>query len=142
MDAKTQSVGQWRGGGTMTVQDQFLIFEVIVNRRGQAWHWRVCKTGGEVVMEGSERNRRAAQYKADRALFLQLLWARYRLTRPSPRRHPTGRTQSSNWAASPRRARGWGSRGMRRPPCNGGRRLPEWSARWPRQVHACWVPRA
>jgi hypothetical protein len=85
-----------RGGGKKTMQDQFLLFEVIVSRRGQAWHWRVCTTGGEVVMEGSERNRRAARYKADRALFLQLLWAPYRLTRPSARRHPTSRTQSTD----------------------------------------------
>ena len=81
-------MGNDRGGGMMAGQDQFPVFDVIVTRRGEAWHWRVCTAGGEVVMQGSERSRRAAQYKADRALFLQLLWAPYRF-------HPSGRTQSS-----------------------------------------------
>ena len=84
-------MGNDRGGGTMAGQDQFPVFDVIVTRRGEAWHWRVCTAGGVVVMQGAERSRPAAQYKADRALFLQLLWAPYRLTR----RHPSGRTQSS-----------------------------------------------
>jgi hypothetical protein len=82
-----------RGGGRMIGQDQFPVFEVIVNRRGQAWHWCVCTATGEVVMEGSETSRRAARYKADRALFLQLLWAPYRLTL---RRDNSGRTQSTS----------------------------------------------
>ena len=85
-----------RGGGTMTGQDQFPVFEVILTRQGEAWHWRVCTAGGEVVMQGAERSRPAARYKAKRALFLQLLWAPYRLTQPSLRRHNSGRTQSTS----------------------------------------------
>jgi hypothetical protein len=41
----------------------------------------VCTTEGQIVMQGSERRRPAAKYKADRALFLLLLWAPYRSTR-------------------------------------------------------------
>ena len=35
----------------------------------------MCTTEGRVVMQGSERRRLAARYKADRALFLLLLGA-------------------------------------------------------------------
>ena len=38
----------------------------------------MCTTEGRVVMQGSERRRLAARYKADRALFLLLLGAPYR----------------------------------------------------------------
>src|SRR5229473_3342753 len=61
--------------------DQFPIFEVILKKRGRAWRWCVCTTEGQIVMQGSERRRPAAKYKADRALFLLLLWGRYRSTR-------------------------------------------------------------
>ncbi len=63
--------------------DQFPVFEVILKKQGRAWRWRVCTTEGQVVMQGSEPRRPAAKYKADRALFLLLLWAPYRLTRLS-----------------------------------------------------------
>jgi len=63
--------------------DQFPIFEVMLKKRGRAWRWCVCASEGQIVTEGSERRRSAAKYKADRALFLQLLWAPYRSTRLS-----------------------------------------------------------
>jgi hypothetical protein len=63
--------------------DQFPIFEVILKKRGRAWRWCVRTTEGQIAMQGSERRRPAAKYKADRALFLQLLWAPYRSTRLS-----------------------------------------------------------
>ena len=43
----------------------------------------MCTTERQIVMQGSERRRSAAKYKADRALFLLLLWAPYRSTRLS-----------------------------------------------------------
>jgi len=63
--------------------DQFPVFEVMLKKRGRAWRWCVCASEGQIVTEGSERRRSAAKYKADRALFLQLLWAPYRSTRLS-----------------------------------------------------------
>jgi hypothetical protein len=63
--------------------DQFPVFEVVLKKRGRGWRWRVCTTEGNVVMQGSESIRPAANYKADRALFLLLLSAPYRSIRLS-----------------------------------------------------------
>jgi len=63
---------------TIAMPDQFPVFEVILKKRGRAWRWCVRTTEGQVVMQGSERRRHAAKYRADRALFLLLLWAPYR----------------------------------------------------------------
>ena len=43
----------------------------------------MCTTERQIVMQGSDRRRSAAKYKANRALFLLLLWAPYRSTRLS-----------------------------------------------------------
>jgi hypothetical protein len=43
----------------------------------------VRTTEGMAIMQGSEANRAAAKYQADRALFLLLLTAPYRLRRRS-----------------------------------------------------------
>jgi hypothetical protein len=61
------------------VPDRFPIFEVSLKRRGRKWRWCVCTTEGTAIMQGSEGNRTAAKYQADRALFLLLLSAPYRL---------------------------------------------------------------
>jgi hypothetical protein len=78
--------------------DQFPIFEVMLKKRGRAWRWCVCASEGQIVTEGSARRRSDAKYKADRALFLQLLWAPYRSTRlrnPDGTGHDySGRTRS------------------------------------------------
>jgi hypothetical protein len=63
--------------------DPFLVFELVLNKRGRSWRWSVCTTDGATVMVGSENNRPAAKYQADRALFLLLLSAPYRLIRLS-----------------------------------------------------------
>ena len=63
--------------------DQFPVFELLVKKRGRIWRWSVCTPEGAVVMDGSERNRPAAKYKADRALFLLLLSAPYQSIRLS-----------------------------------------------------------
>jgi hypothetical protein len=68
---------------TIAMLDQFPVFEVILKKRGRAWRWCVCTTEGQIVMQGSDRRRSGAKYKADRALFLLLLWAPYRSTRLS-----------------------------------------------------------
>jgi hypothetical protein len=61
--------------------DHFSVFELIVDKRGRTWTWVVCTAEGDVVMQGTERSRAAAKYKADRALFLLLLSAPYRSKR-------------------------------------------------------------
>jgi hypothetical protein len=63
--------------------DRFPTFEVILMKRGRKWRWRVCTTEGMAIMQGSEGNQTAAKYQADRALFLLLLTAPYRLRRLS-----------------------------------------------------------
>jgi hypothetical protein len=58
--------------------DQFQVFEEVLEKQGQTWWWRVSTAEGQVVMGGSESSRPSAKYKADRALFLLLLSAPYR----------------------------------------------------------------
>jgi hypothetical protein len=58
--------------------DQFPVFEVVLKKRGRTWRWCVCTTEGDVVMQGSQRSRPTAKYKAHRALFMLLLSAPYR----------------------------------------------------------------
>jgi hypothetical protein len=55
------------------------VFDLFVTRRGRLWKWRVCTAKGEAIMRGVEDTRSAARYKADRALFLMLLCAPYRI---------------------------------------------------------------
>src|SRR5260370_17329522 len=63
---------------TMAMPDQFPVFEVILKKRRLSWKWCLYTTEGQVVMQGSERRRPAAKYKANSALFLLLLGAPYR----------------------------------------------------------------
>jgi len=59
--------------------DQLPVFELALQKRGRtSWRWCVCTTEGDVVMQGSERSRPAAKYKAHGALFLLLSSAPYR----------------------------------------------------------------
>ena len=62
---------------------QFPLFEVFLNKRGRGWTWRVCTTAGDVVMQGSDASRPAAQYQGYRALFLLLQSAAYQSIRLS-----------------------------------------------------------
>ena len=66
------------------MSDQFSIFKVFLKRRGRRWAWSVSTTEGAVVMTGSQSSRSAASYEANRALFLLLLSAPYRLRRNGP----------------------------------------------------------
>src|SRR5882762_6812951 len=72
----------------IAMPSHFPVFEVVLERRGRKWSWRVCTSEGDVVMKGSESSRPAANYKADRALFLLLLSAPYRSMRLSTPRSP------------------------------------------------------
>jgi hypothetical protein len=63
--------------------DQFQVFEVVLKKRRRRWLWLVSRTDGDTVIEGSESSRPAANYNANRALFLLLLSAPYRSIRPS-----------------------------------------------------------
>jgi hypothetical protein len=57
---------------------KFTVFEVVLEKGGgKRWRWRVSTTDGRAIMLGSERNRPAAKYYADRALFQLLLAAPY-----------------------------------------------------------------
>jgi len=57
---------------------EFPLFDSSITRHGRAWHWCVSGEAGEVVLQGMERSRPAAQYMAARATFLLLLTAPYR----------------------------------------------------------------
>jgi hypothetical protein len=61
--------------------DRFQIFEVVLRKRHRKWLWSVSTTDGDAVIEGSESSRPAANYSANRALFLLLLSAPYRSIR-------------------------------------------------------------
>jgi hypothetical protein len=66
----------------LAMTDRFPTFEIVLKKRGRKWTWCVRTTEGMAVMQGCEANRAAAKYQADRALFLLLLTAPYRLRRP------------------------------------------------------------
>jgi hypothetical protein len=55
---------------------KFTVFEVVLEKSARKrWWWRVSTKDGRAIMLGSERNRPAAKYYADRALFQLLLTA-------------------------------------------------------------------
>jgi hypothetical protein len=71
-----------RKGRKIAMSDQFPIFHVILKKRGRTtWRWWVRTNEGNVVMDGSESSRPTAKYAAERALFLLLLSAPYRMMR-------------------------------------------------------------
>ena len=67
----------------LAVTDRFPTFEMVLKKRGRKWTWCVRTAEGMAIMRGCEANRAAAKYQADRALFLLLLTAPYRLQRAS-----------------------------------------------------------
>ena len=67
----------------VVTSDQFQVFEVVLKKRRRRWLWRVSTTDGDTSIEGSESSQPAANYNANRALFLLLLSAPYRSIRPS-----------------------------------------------------------
>jgi hypothetical protein len=71
--------------------DQLPIFEVLLNKRGRRWIWRVCTISGKVVMQGSELSQDAAKYVAYRSFFLLLRSAPYQLMRLSSQKDAASR---------------------------------------------------
>jgi hypothetical protein len=65
----------------IVTSDPFQIFEVVLKKRRRKWLWRVSTSDGDAVIEGSESDRPAAKYNANRALFLLLLSAPHRSIR-------------------------------------------------------------
>jgi hypothetical protein len=62
-------------------------FEFFVTQRSRCWKWRLYDSAGNVLMEGREKSRPAARYRAERALFLLLVClcdGRNWLGRPRP----------------------------------------------------------
>jgi hypothetical protein len=74
----------WSESGVGGMSDQFPIFEVLLKKRRRRWTWSICTTEGADVMMGSQASRSAASYEANRAFFLLLLSAPYRLRRNAP----------------------------------------------------------
>ena len=66
----------------------FPVFDSSITRHGRGWRWCVSGAAGEIVLQGTERSRVAAQYVAARATFLLLLTAPYR--RPRNERAASG----------------------------------------------------
>ena len=59
------------------IDNAFDMFEIVVTHRDQTrWEWRVYGRDGRPVMGGWEEARRAARYRAERALFQLLLVTR------------------------------------------------------------------
>lgn len=54
------------------MRDRFPVYEVLVKRCGRGWRWTVCTIDGALIMTGSGSSRPAANYDANRALFLLL----------------------------------------------------------------------
>ncbi len=67
------------------------FFEYVLKQRGRRWLWSVHNADGAQVMTGSGRNRSAAIYQANRALFQLLLSAPYRLGARAIRQARRGR---------------------------------------------------
>lgn len=66
---------------TICTLDCFSVFEATWTLRRGKWKWSVCTNQGKLVMQGFERSRSAAKYRANRALFLLLAAAPYRSTK-------------------------------------------------------------
>lgn len=49
------------------------MFELVLNQTSRYWKWHISDFSGKILMDGRERSRAAARYRAQRALFLLLL---------------------------------------------------------------------
>lgn len=65
--------------GQAVTSDRFQMFDVSVRKRRRLWLWSVSTAEGEVIVEGAASTRSAAKYSADRALFMLLLSAPWKL---------------------------------------------------------------
>jgi hypothetical protein len=49
-----------------------LMLEVVLEKRGRRWEWRVLNRSGKTILGSRENSRPAAKYQGERALFLLL----------------------------------------------------------------------
>lgn len=52
--------------------DHLEVFDLIIQKRSRSWLWKVCSSGGDILMRGRESSHAAANYQSARALFLLL----------------------------------------------------------------------
>ena len=57
---------------------RYLMFDMVLSKRGRGWDWRVTDSSGTTIMQGRKSKRPAARYQAERALFLLLMTTRTR----------------------------------------------------------------
>jgi hypothetical protein len=55
---------------------KYLMFDMVLSKRGRGWDWRVTNSLGNTILQGHESKRPAARYQAERALFLLLMTTR------------------------------------------------------------------
>ena len=65
--------------GRAVTSDRFQMFEMSVRKRRRLWVWSVSSAEGGSIVEGAASSRQAAKYSADRALFMLLLSAPWKL---------------------------------------------------------------
>ena len=82
---KSEGILHLEASNKVAMPDQFLVFEKVLKKRRRTWKWRVSTPEGDVILHGSESRRPAANYQADRALFLLLLSAPYQSFRRAAR---------------------------------------------------------
>jgi hypothetical protein len=61
-------------------------FDIDVQRRGRRWGWFILTSSGECLVEGRERSRAEARYRAARALFQLLASSPYQKAVKEPLR--------------------------------------------------------
>jgi hypothetical protein len=55
------------------IADLSLTLEVVIEKRQRStWEWRVLGLSGRTIMSGREKNRPAAKYQGERAMFILL----------------------------------------------------------------------
>ena len=74
--------------GRTVTSDRFQMFEMSVRKRRRLWLWSVSTAEGGAVVEGVASNRPAAKYSAERALFMLLLSAPWKLRQRKPSKDP------------------------------------------------------
>ena len=74
--------------GRTVTSDRFQMFEISLRKRRKLWLWSVSTAEGGAIVEGTAISRPAAKYSADRALFMMLLSAPWKLRQRKPSKDP------------------------------------------------------
>jgi hypothetical protein len=74
--------------GRTVTSDRFQMLEIGVRKRRRLWLWSVSTTEGGTIVEGAASSRAAAKYSADRALFMLLLSAPWKLRQRKSSKDP------------------------------------------------------